>query len=205
MKTGYDHIASFYDRLSRLVYGKTLINAQLFLLDALKTGTNILIVGGGTGWILEEISKRYPSGLSITYIDSSEKMIAIARKRDLGDNKIIFISSPLDKAIIGGRFDYAITPFFFDNFSQESLQTNFSIINSHLSPTGQWLHCDFRETGVLWQVILLKIMYLFFRVFCGIEARKLPDTEGCFMRYGLKVIQQKIFLNGFIVAYVFER
>ena len=84
LERNYDSIALIYDRLARLVYGRSLVNAQLYLLDAIPAEAHVLIVGGGTGWVLEEITKRHPSGLSIDYIDAASKMVALAKKGMLG-------------------------------------------------------------------------------------------------------------------------
>ena len=71
MAANYDNSAWFYDRLSRLIYGKALVRSQVYLLRYIPAGSIILIAGGGTGWILEEISKLHPSGLKITYVEIS--------------------------------------------------------------------------------------------------------------------------------------
>jgi ubiquinone/menaquinone biosynthesis C-methylase UbiE len=67
----YNYIASFYDRLCQLVFGQSVKNAQIASLGFIPPTSNVLIVGAGTGWILEEINKIHQNGLSITYIDIS--------------------------------------------------------------------------------------------------------------------------------------
>jgi hypothetical protein len=52
MPANYNNSAWFYDRLSRMVYGRALINAQVYLLQYVPAGASVLIAGGGTGWIL---------------------------------------------------------------------------------------------------------------------------------------------------------
>jgi hypothetical protein len=60
MAASFNNSAWFYDRLSRLVYGKAIVNTQLYLLGYIQPNSNILIVGGGTGWILDEITRLHP-------------------------------------------------------------------------------------------------------------------------------------------------
>ena len=205
LKRSYDTIAWFYDRLSRLVYGSTLVKAQQFLLQAIPANSQILIVGGGTGWVLDEISKVHPSGLHITYIDASAKMIVLAKKRNVGSNKITFITSLVEDAPLAGRYDVILTPFLFDNFTEASMRRIFSLLDNHLAPNDIWLYSDFRDTSVFWQKAMLKIMYFFFRTACGIEASSLPATEACFEAHQYRIREQKAFLNGFIISTIYER
>ena len=57
MASNYDNSAWFYDGLSRVVYGNALISSQVYLLQFIPSNATILIVGGGTGRLLEEIAK----------------------------------------------------------------------------------------------------------------------------------------------------
>jgi ubiquinone/menaquinone biosynthesis C-methylase UbiE len=206
MAASFNNSAWFYDDLSRLVYGKAIINAQLYLLSFIKPGSNILIVGGGTGWILDELTKLQPSGLQITYVEVAADMMALSRKRNTNDNVVVFINDAIENVNIAQQFDVAITPFLFDNFTEETLKKVFDHIHSLLKPAaGLWLNCDFQLTGKWWQEILLKSMFLFFRTICGIEASKLPGIERCFTLNGYEILNEKMFFNDFIVARAYKK
>ena len=77
MAANYNNAAWFYDSLSRVVYGKALIDAQVYLLQYIQPNSTILIVGGGTGWILEEVARIHPTGLQITYVEAYAQMMAL--------------------------------------------------------------------------------------------------------------------------------
>ncbi len=205
MKRSYDTIAFVYDRIARLVFGNTLIRAQQYLVKAIPPGSSILIVGGGTGWVLEEITKIHPHGLNITYVDASAKMIALAQKRNAGANKVTFIPLPIEQMMITGVYDTVLTPFFFDNFSDETTQKIFSFIDGTLTREGQWLYCDFRNTDVFWQNGMLKAMYLFFRISCGIEANRLPDVAAIFSQYGYQTEEKKLYMKGFVESIIYKK
>lgn len=205
MAASFNNSAWFYDGLSRLVYGKAIINAQLYLLSFIKPGSNILIVGGGTGWILDELTKLQPSGLQITYVEVAADMMALSRKRNTSGNKVAFINDAIEKVNIAQQFDVAITPFLFDNFVEQTLKNVFDHIHSLLKPNGLWLNCDFQLTGKWWQKILLKSMFLFFRTICGIEASKLPEIERCFTLNSYEILDEKLFFNDFIVARMYKK
>lgn len=205
MAANYNNAAWFYDRLSRVVYGRALIEAQVYLLQYIQPGSTILIVGGGTGWILEDIAHIHPSGLQITYVEVSEQMIAISRKRNIGSNKVIYINDAIENVNGPLRFDMIITPFLFDNFTAEKLESVFFTMHLLLKSNGLWLNADFQLTGKWWQHILLKSMLLFFRALCGVESTHLPDFEKLFNRYGYETLDDKSFFGEFVVSNVYRK
>jgi ubiquinone/menaquinone biosynthesis C-methylase UbiE len=200
MASNYDNSAWFYDRLSRLVYGKALVNAQVYLLQFVKPNSTILIAGGGTGWILEELAKIHPTGLTITYIEISAKMMSLSKKRWRADNEVTFINSAAEDVPATTRFDVLITPFLFDNFKEETLQKIFGHLHFQLKASGMWLNTDFQLSGKWWQNVLLKSMFIFFRLICGIETSVLPDIEKEFNLYNYNIIAEKTFFGDFILS-----
>jgi ubiquinone/menaquinone biosynthesis C-methylase UbiE len=204
MGGNYDNSAAFYDNLSRLIFGKALITAQVHLFSYIPANSSVLIIGGGTGWILEEIAKLYPSGLNITYVEISEKMIALSRKKNAGSNRVTFINKPIQRVMLNQQ-DIIITPFLFDNFTEVNLHPLFAHIHSMLKPGGLWLNTDFQLTGKWWQYILLKSMLLFFKVLCGVESWRLPDIGRRFDEYKYEIIEEKTFFNDFIVTKMYRK
>lgn len=97
MANNYDSIAAVYDRIHHLFYGQSEVNAQVELLDHVNAGDRLLIVGGGTGWILEKIAGIYPEGLTIVYVESSQKMMERSMRRDWGGNKVEFFTGPVEE------------------------------------------------------------------------------------------------------------
>src|SRR6202012_5694534 len=101
----------------------------------------------GTGWILEEIAKVHSSGLVITYVEVAANMMKLSQKRNAGDNEVVFINEAIENVPLANEFDVVITPFLFDNFTEENLQKIFKHIDKSLNPGGIWLITDFRLTG----------------------------------------------------------
>lgn len=204
MAANFNNSAWFYDRLSRLVYGHALINAQLYLLGFVEPGSRVLIVGGGTGWVLEELTKIHPAGLHITYVEIAAAMMDLSKKRDTGRNDIVYIQNAIEQVNLTPGFDVVITPFLFDNFTEQTLHTVFTHIHALLRQQGLWLNADFQLTGKWWQRFLLKSMFIFFRLICGIEAGKLPEIKTRFTTNNYAMVDEKTFFNDFIVASVYE-
>jgi ubiquinone/menaquinone biosynthesis C-methylase UbiE len=207
MTSNYNNIASFYDFLSKMVFGNAIINAQRFLVEAIPAKSTVLIVGGGTGWILEEIAKVHSEGLEIAYVEPSEKMVSMSEKRNAGFNEVIFINKTVEEVEFPNHFDIVITPFLFDNFSSITSNQVFQKIDGCLVPDGVWLFVDLQpiKKGVLWQHMLLKIMYLFFKLVCQIEANSLHDTTVLFHQYKYKLISSRTFFKNFICSSVYKK
>lgn len=206
MPSNYDNSARFYDQLSRMVFGKALISAQQYLLGSVPPNSSVLIVGGGTGWILNELSAIHYSGLDITYVEISSRMTAIAKERHTGINKVTFINDAIENTSIDApAFDVIITPFLLDSFTEATLQKAFAHMHTQLKPKGLWLFADFQDIGKLWQKLMLKTMYTFFKVLCGIETTKLPDINLQFSRYNYQLINSRTFYKGFILAAEYKK
>jgi ubiquinone/menaquinone biosynthesis C-methylase UbiE len=203
MPANYNNSAWFYDRLSRMVYGRALINAQVYLLQYVPAGADVLIAGGGTGWILEELTKIHPSGLQITYVEIAADMMALSKKRNTGSNKVVFINDAVENVNPDTEFDVIVTPFLFDNFTGQTTRKVFNHLDNLLKPGGLWLNADFQLTGKWWQKFLLRSMFLFFRMLCNIEASELPDVDSQFRLRGYKAVEERAFFGDFIISRVY--
>jgi ubiquinone/menaquinone biosynthesis C-methylase UbiE len=200
MPSNYNNAAWFYDRLSRVVYGHALVKAQTHFLHLIPANAKVLIAGGGTGWILEEIIKQHPTGLDITYVELAEKMMAISKKRNTCVNSITYLNLPVEEANLQPNFDVIITPFLLDSLSPVNFDKVFSSLHNLLKSGGLWLNTDFQLTGKLWQPALLKSMYLFFRMIGCVENVALPVIRQAFIKAGYAVIDEQSFFGEFILA-----
>ena len=206
MQGNYDAVAGFYDPLAGLVFGNAIREAQTFLLPIIPKGARILIAGGGTGWILEEINRLNPGGLHITYVEISEKMIGMAKKRFTANSEVIFINGAIQEVHLEGQFDVVLTPFLFDNFSEPTIKKAFRKMDYHLKEEGLWLFSDFKAEGQpLPHQILLKVMYLFFNSLCRLETTRLHDPTTNFLQQGYTPTLQKSFFGNFIYSVVYQK
>lgn len=206
MKNNYDRIARYYDPLSRLVFFRAQVNAQIALLQHIPANTRLLIVGGGTGWILEEIARIHPSGLLITYVEISGKMLALSRQRDVKANQVQFVQAAIADFNTTDRFDVILTAFLFDNFSSSAAKGVFKQLHQYLPVSGHWLFTDFyhsNKAGKFWQGWLLKAMYFFFRHISNVEAERLVDMEPLFKQAGYGILKTRFSYQGFIKSLVY--
>ncbi|UKT63069.1 class I SAM-dependent methyltransferase [Pedobacter mucosus] len=208
MVNNYDKIAAHYDKLSRLVFFKSQVNAQIDQLKFIPKGSTILLVGGGTGWILEEIAKFIPIGLSIIYVELSAKMIALSKVRNFGRNKVEFVNAGIEEFETDIKFDVILTPFLFDNFSQNRIMLVFNKLDVQLKNNGLWFLVDFSLTGQngkWWKLILLKSVYLFFRILGIIEAKSLIETDSYFIEERYEKLEEKHYYGTLIKGIIYQK
>lgn len=208
MQNNYDPIARYYDRLSRMVFFRAQVKAQTDQLRFIRKNSKILIAGGGTGWILEEIARKHAAGLEITYVEISEKMLELSKRREVKQNTVVFIHAAAEDFQTTESYDVVITAFLFDNFGTAQAEFLFSRFDQLLSPDGLWLFADFYYTaaaGKFWQKILLKLMYFFFKAVSNIQAGELFDTTGCFRLRSYQVVQSAFYYRRFIKAIVYRK
>ena len=208
MLNNYDKIARHYDLLSRMLFYNAQTKAQTEQLSYIPANSRILIVGGGTGWILEEITKIHHENLTITYVEISAAMIRLARQRNTGKNKIEFIHGAIEEFTSSASYDVIHSAFLFDNFARERTEMVFFKLNRLLTTGGLWLFSDFSyqpKTDEKWKGVLLKIMYAFFKKVSKVEATVLTDTSSYFESSGYEKLRESTYYRKFIKAIVYKK
>ncbi|WP_231459068.1 MULTISPECIES: class I SAM-dependent methyltransferase [unclassified Pedobacter] len=206
MAENYDKIAKYYDKLSRFIFAKAQVNAQINQLHYISKGSKLLIVGGGTGWILEEISKIHSSGLTIVYIELSKKMIILSKSRNRKQNRVEFIHQSIEDYDTRHSFDFILTPFLFDNFSRQQAPLVFDKLHHFLKNNGKWFMVDFTleyKSGQWWKSLMLKSMYLFFRWFRMIQVSELIEMKPYFLKRNYLIVEESFYYRNFIRATIF--
>ncbi len=199
----FDRIAPYYDVLARLIFGRTLEQAQRTFVDQIPPAASVLIVGGGTGWVLEATLVNSRPG-RVLYLETSAQMLARASRRMIRRAKPGSVEFRVgDETTLSPdeRFDVLMTPFVLDLFTEQTLTTHLlPRLTAALKPGGQWLVTDFMPTGVWWQRVLLWAMIRFFRLTAGIEARHLADWPRLLAEAGLVQQERQVFVRGMVSA-----
>ncbi len=202
---GFDGIAPIYDGLAKIVFGNSIRHAQLHFLREIPEASSVLILGGGTGWLLLALLRINPD-CQVCYIEASHKMLESARDKisTLPKAKVHFIHGTEEVLPVHARYDAVIANFYFDLFSSPSLEMLVKDISKWISPAGKLLVSDFTDNQVWWQSALLSFMYLFFRLVCGIEAIRLPDWQHQLGSLDFVCKKSKGFYRNFIKSSVYE-
>ena len=180
-------------------------NAQLCFLGDIGHRGKVLILGGGTGWLLVELLRVNPD-CEVWYIEASSAMIRRARSKinDIEKARVHFINGTEAHIPTHLRYDTIIANFYFDLFSASSLEKVLGQIRSVISHQGKLHVSDFTNNSIWWQSALLSGMYFFFRVLCGIEATDLPDWQRQISKYKFEHKSSRLFYGKFIKSVVFE-
>lgn len=199
----FDKVAPFYDRLAGLIFGKSIKKAQTEYLHLIKPDSKILILGGGTGWILKEIFDRKPE-VEISYVEKSTQMIELA-KTACPNYNVEFVSLPFEEWQTEEKFDFIICNFFLDVFQSRKLKDQIlPKIKSLIAENGRLLVADFQVNPSIWQKILLWAMHIFFGLFSNLESQKLVDLNELLISNGLKEASAYYFFKGMIFSRIYE-
>lgn len=201
-------MAPVYDALSRVVFGRSLQAAQTLFLPKIPSDSTILIVGGGTGSLLMEVLVHC-APKHVLFLEASAQMLARARRR--------VQSHPLAGCPLAGRvefrhgteadvrpgetFSVVMLPFVLDLLPENDLKQTFlpSLIRA-TAPGGVWLVTDFVNSPKPAHRLILKTMYLFFRLVSGIRATRLPDSYRLLTDAGLRLIDRHSVIGGQVEA-----
>ena len=208
----FSPVAGFYDALARLFFGSNLQKAQADNLINIPDKARILIIGGGSGWILQQVLQNTQNS-SIVYLEASASMLHKTEKlnKDLSHpNRIEYRLGTEENIGNTEKFDIIITNFFLDLFSPIYLSLLLDKLYRALAPNGKWLITDFvkpanNNISKWWAPVLFKSMYLFFRVTCSISATALPDWENNLKTFSLVKINSAYFYHGFIKTIAFRK
>ncbi len=202
MESNFDKVAGTYDGLARLIFGNSIKKSQVHFLNRIPDSAKVLIVGGGTGWILEELGS-IKENLSIDYVDSSNKMMELSKSRNAGGNHVNFIKGSYHQ-IQSGSYDTIITNFFLDVFDEVELASAIEHFTKLLSDKGIWICTDFQKTGRLYHKVLLWSMHRFFNMLANLQAKKLADFRKLLLNQGLQENERKEYFNGLIYSAIYS-
>lgn len=197
----YDKIASVYDMLATVAFAGRIRRAQCEFLSYVNNGDRVLIVGGGTGWILEELYQRRTPH-TVYFIDASARMLARARRRTL-PGSVIFIHGTLADIPEGVCFDVVILNFFLDMFNESEQEALIESIQKNTHADSRWLVTDFTDTNFFHHTIL-HFLYTFFRITTKLNQRSLADWQAVLHRRRLICQVSQQCLKGFIKSGVFK-
>lgn len=199
----FDRVAPYYDVLAHVAFVGNIKRSQLAFLEVIEPGASILIIGGGTGWIVKEIFKREPN-VMITYVEGSTQMIEITKRHlTLTElNRVHFIHT-IEVPMIE-NVDVMITNFLLDLFSEKTLPDYIIRLKQNIKPQTLWLVSDFVNEGKRWQHFLLWAMNFFFLLMGSMTLNKLPDWSHHLERAGFTVMKEKRYFSGFIKTTVYR-
>ena len=158
---GFDRVAWFYDALAGLVFGSSQQAAQRAALHGLPDGTpHVLILGGGTGWVLSEVLRRVLAA-KVLYLEASPKMLAraqgrLAREFPQAVGQVAFRHGTQAALQPAEQFGAIITFFVLDCIPSADLGAALAQLRAAQRPGAPWLVADFRSARRGWRYWLLR-------------------------------------------------
>ena len=172
-----------------------------------------MVVGGGTGWFLEELLRECQPD-EVTYVELSNGMMEKSQRRikerlTAGYERVNWVLGTVHDLPEGEKFDAVCTHCFLDLFEGEALKLEVEAIGRRLRGNASWYFSDFRlvERGVMRVVsrVMVKTMYAFFRWCCRIQAGKLGEFEREIRAVGFEAEKREEFFGGMIEALMYRR
>ncbi len=192
----FNGIAPYFERLEKIVFHKEMQRCRTALLSSLPNFNKAALVGEGDGRFLVELLKHTECE-QVHYIDSSQTMLEIARKRVqkcLPEmiKRVHFYHRDLSiESMPDQNYDLVVTNFFLDVFDEPSLAENVSKIANSCKRSSTWLYADFQISGGMIQRMRastwINIMYVFFRFATQIQAKSLIDPSENLDRHGFQL------------------
>ena len=217
-QVNFDRIAPVYDLLAKLTFGKTIRKVQQYYLSLIPVHSRILIVGGGTGWILTDLLSLGKNLQHITYLEASVAMLKRTDKKltaykalhtDRHFPAITCIHGTEDTIPPDDFYDVIITNFFLDIFDNTELQEVMMKFSRALHPHGIWLFSDFniceKPMNACWQRLLIRGMYWFFKITCQLTPVGLPDFERIFYQLGFLQTHSRYFCHDMMVTKIYRK
>ena len=205
----FNRVAPHYRRLETVVFGEQLQQARTAFVRQLEAPRRALVVGEGNGRFLAALLRAH-SALKVDCVEASARMIALARVELEDESRVNFIQADIRATPLPSQhYDLIVTHFVLDCFAEETLATIIAQLANAATPQAQWLVADFCEAGKGWRRLrarlLIATMYSFFRLFAGIEARRLADYRPFLQAQGFILTDTTISPNEMIRSELWRR
>jgi ubiquinone/menaquinone biosynthesis C-methylase UbiE len=204
-----DPIAPAYRWLEYAAFGHALEDARLDFLAYAVDARRVLILGEGDGRFLARLLE-YNRHTNVTVIDSSARMIELARDRVPGSelSRVQFLHG--DWSVLPAHsFDLVVSHFFLDVFASAEAEAVIAKVSAVLAPGSAWLISEFHEPADAFRQLharlWLRAMYVFFAATTGLRASKLPRYRDCLVRYGFAEVDYSERRFGLIRSQVWRK
>ncbi len=202
----FNHIARLYRWLEYLTLGPALERCRLHFLPRLLQARRALVLGDGDGRFLAHLLAHNPH-IRADAVDLSPVMLHLLRQQSNAPARLqIHLANALNFQP-SGPYDLVITHFFLDCLSTPELNLLASRLAPHLAPGALWLFSDFRiPSGPLRlpAKLLIRLLYLAFRLLTGLRVTRLPDHEPALHRIGLTRIALQRFLGQILTTELWQ-
>ena len=143
IKNAFDNIAAEYDSQRQYVIPEMdeYYGAAVWAAESPEQSPAILDIGAGTGLLSALMLQKFP-GATLTLLDISENMLAVARQRFSGRKNIRYMANDYSKAELDGPYDIVCSALSIHHLAPEDKHSLFGKIFSALKPGGMFINAD---------------------------------------------------------------
>jgi len=214
LPANFDRLARLYAPLEWLSFGGALARRRLHFIDDPRVAQTrrALVLGDGDGRFSAALLARYPN-LELTAVDASAPMLAQLERRvhALSPKAALTLCcADLRRwGVPAHNFDLVVSHFVFDCFTTEDLDSLIARITPALAPDAHWLVSDFAipPHGPWNRVarLLVRALYLAFRVLTGLRVKHLPDHASTLNASGFRLASVGTGLGGALRSELWHR
>lgn len=210
----FDTLAPWYRTLEWIAFGDDLQRCRIACLTEVVAPRHALIVGEGNGRFLCELLRAHPS-VEVDCVDASQRMLQLARERlerewpDCLEHVRFLQHDLISWTPPAHHYDLVVTHFFLDCFAEAQLAAIIRKLEQATTDRACWLLADLyvppkgfaRFRARAW----LAVMYRFFRLTAGIDARQLIDPTPFLRDAGFALARQDSFRKGMLKSEIWTR
>ncbi|MBV9035164.1 MAG: class I SAM-dependent methyltransferase [Acidobacteriaceae bacterium] len=207
-----DGIARWYRLLESLAFGGALQRRRREYINEVAGASRVLVLGDGDGRFTAEFLRR-SAAAQVDSVDLSSSMLALAGRRvracPSSRMRVRFHHGDARTIKLAGTYDLIVSHFFLDCFTPDEMPALTARIAQAACPQARWLISEFglpnAGMGRRVAAFLIRVMYWFFRVSTGLQARRLPDYRASLAGQGFRRVRRKSVWGGFLVSELWER
>jgi methyltransferase family protein len=205
-KANFNFIARPYRWLEYLTLGRALERCRLHFLSLLLDRKRALVLGDGDGRFLASLMFANHN-LHAEAVDTSAAMLHLLSKRCGAPTRLQTHHANALSFAPTGPYDLVVTHFFLDCLTQPDVETLIARITPNLAPRTVWLISDFRIPPGPMRLpgcILVRGLYLAFRILTGLRTTHLPDYATPLAEAGLNRIGHHHSLAGLLTTELWQ-
>ena len=207
----FNRVARVYRWAEYLAFGHALERCRSRYLPEVGHCRSALVLGDGDGRFLSRLLQQN-TAMTANVVDSSASMLALLQRRvDRGNGQHRVALHHADARNFlppVGDCDLIVTHFFLDCFTNAELETLVPRIASKVRPGALWLVSEFNIPANspmrLPARIIIRLLYLAFRLLTGLRPTHLPDQSATLISAGLRRIRQHPSLGGLLVSELWQ-
>lgn len=201
----FDRVARWYPWAEKVCAGGLMARARRAFLGETAQARSLLLIGEGPGRFLNDLL-RSGCPARITVVDSSERMLARARRvchrAGRRVDSVTWVRGDVREVDLPKRcFDGVVTHFFLDCLEERELTRLVSRVRDCAMPGALWAVTDFRiPSGPMACPgrALVFLLYAAFRTATGLETRRLVDPDPMITEAGWKRAARRCFAAGLL-------